>query len=228
MCDSKSFSTDNAYQSHLQSKKHRERQAAQQKVEQGRSEGDVDQHTSAGPSQAGPTSTSVIEDLDEAEDSAEDDDEGIDERLAAARRRIRPSDCLFCPLSSVSIDDNVLHMAKKHSFFIPDQDILIDLPGLLSYLGEKIVLGNLCIFCPNGGREFSDTRAVRKHMIDKYHCKLAYETDEDRAEIADFYDFTGNVGTDSDWEEVDGGNSEDGENGQDDIIDAVSQRSPIE
>lgn len=144
------------------------------------------------------------EDMEEEPESADDDDgddEGIEDRLAAARRRIRPSDCLFCNSQSRTMDENLSHMAKKHSFFIPDQDILIDLPGLLSYLGEKVVLGNLCIFCPNGGREFSDTQAVRKHMIDKYHCKLAYDTDEDRAEIADYYDFAGDE-DDSDWEEV--------------------------
>jgi len=31
---------------------------------------------------------------------------------------------------------------------------------------------------------------VRKHMIDKSHCKLAYETEKDRLEMSDFYDFT--------------------------------------
>ena len=94
-------------------------------------------------------------------------------------------------------------MKSKHSFYIPDRELLLDLPGLLSHLGEKVVLANLCLYCPNGGREFSDLSAVRKHMIDKSHCKMAYETDEDRAEVADFYDFRGGSEDGSDWEELD-------------------------
>lgn len=93
-------------------------------------------------------------------------------------------------------------MSRLHSFFIPDRDILIDLPGLLSYLGEKIAIGNLCLYCPNGGREFGSIEAVRKHMIDKAHCKLAYDAEEDRVELADFYDYAGD-GSQSDWEDMD-------------------------
>lgn len=94
-------------------------------------------------------------------------------------------------------------MSKEHSFFIPDQDLLVDLDGLIGYLGEKIAGGNLCLYCPNGGKEFNSTEAVRKHMIDKSHCKIAYETDEDRAELADFYAFEGlSDENQSDWEDV--------------------------
>ncbi|WVW78779.1 hypothetical protein I302_100741 [Kwoniella bestiolae CBS 10118] len=138
------------------------------------------------------------------------DDEGegdFSARIAKARRRIQPTDCLFCSCSQASVEDNIKHMTKSHSFFIPDQDILLDRSGLLAYLGEKVAIGNLCLFCPNGGREFGSLEAVRKHMIDKAHCKIAYETDEDRAELADFYDFTGSEGSEgsveSDWEDLD-------------------------
>lgn len=134
----------------------------------------------------------------------EDDEEGdFEQKMANLRRRIKPADCLFCTRHSGTVDENVGHMASIHSFFIPDREILIDLSGLLSYLGEKVAIGNLCLFCPNGGKEFGSLEAVRKHMIDKNHCKLAYETDEDRAELADFYDFQGE-GDDEDWEDEDG------------------------
>lgn len=135
---------------------------------------------------------------------SEDDEEGdFEQKMANLRRRIKPADCLFCTRHSGTVDENVGHMASIHSFFIPDREILIDLSGLLSYLGEKVAIGNLCLFCPNGGKEFGSLEAVRKHMIDKNHCKLAYETDEDRAELADFYDFQGD-GDDEDWEDEDG------------------------
>ncbi|KAK8846717.1 hypothetical protein IAR55_005804 [Kwoniella newhampshirensis] len=132
------------------------------------------------------------------------DDEDVSEKIANFRRRIKPTDCLFCFQHSESVNENVIHMARSHSFFIPDQDILVDLPGLLSYLGEKVAIGNLCLFCPNGGREFGSLEAVRRHMIDKAHCKLAYNDEEDRVELADFYDFGGSSDDDdTEWEDMD-------------------------
>jgi pre-60S factor REI1 len=154
----------------------------------------------------------VEDDEDEDEDSdndEEDDEDDIEAAIAASRRRMGSGDCLFCTHQSSDIAANVTHMASIHSFFIPDQDILFDLPGLLAYLGEKVAVGNLCLFCPNGGKEFGSVEAVRKHMIDKCHCKVAYETNEDRAELADFYDFGGVEG--SDWEDVDEDDMDDDE-----------------
>lgn len=31
---------------------------------------------------------------------------------------------------------------------------------------------------------------MRKHMVDKSHCKIAYDTESDRLEISDYYDFS--------------------------------------
>lgn len=53
--------------------------------------------------------------------------------------------------------------------------------------------------------EFGCVDAVRKHMIDKCHCKIAYQSDEDRAELAEFYDFGGG----SDWEDLEDEDMED-------------------
>jgi pre-60S factor REI1 len=39
-------------------------------------------------------------------------------------------------------------------------------------------------------REFRTVDAVRKHMIDKSHCKIAYDTESDMLEISDYYDFS--------------------------------------
>jgi len=81
-------------------------------------------------------------------------------------------------------------MSTAHSFFIPDADYLIDISGLISYLGEKIAVGNICIFCNSKSREFRSLDATRKHMVDKSHCKIAYDSPDDRLEISDYYDFT--------------------------------------
>jgi pre-60S factor REI1 len=86
-------------------------------------------------------------------------------------------------------------MASAHSFFIPDLEYLTDLSGLLSFLGERIAVDNTCIFCLKRSREFRSLDAVRKHMIDKSHCKIAYDTESERLAVSDFYDFSSSYPT---------------------------------
>ncbi|KAJ3480050.1 hypothetical protein NLI96_g8631 [Meripilus lineatus] len=129
-----------------------------------------------------PASLTVDADATEA-----DINRTIDEKIAAARTKLAPTSCLFCPESSRSFEDNLTHMSLVHSFFIPDAEYLVDVMGLITYLGEKIAVGNVCIFC---AKEFSTMEAVRKHMADKRHCKIAYEMEDDRLEVSDYYDFT--------------------------------------
>lgn len=160
----------------------------------------------------------------------------IDEKIAAVRARLSPSHCLFCPLDSLDLADNLTHMSIAHSFFIPDADYLIDIAGLITYLGEKIAVGNICIFCNGNSREFRTLEATRKHMTDKSHCKVAYDSPDDRLEISDYYDFTSSypdaavetkkrykmveASDDEDaWEDVEGDNEG---NGVDEIIDEGS------
>jgi len=80
-------------------------------------------------------------------------------------------------------------MSAAHSFFIPDTDYLVDLSGLITYLGDKIAVGNVCIYCNEKSKAYRSLDAVRSHMNDKGHHKLAYEA-ADRAEYADYYDFS--------------------------------------
>ena len=103
--------------------------------------------------------------------------------------RLDLQDCLFCQLKSESFETNMDHMARQHSFFIPDIEYLVDLQGLIEYLGEKISVHNLCLFCNTNGRQFYSLQACRKHMNDKGHCKINMEEDGD-LEIAEFYDFS--------------------------------------
>lgn len=81
-------------------------------------------------------------------------------------------------------------MASFHSFFIPDLEYLKDLSGLISFLGERIAVDNACIFCLKKSKEFRTLGAVRKHMVDKGHCKIAYDTESERLAVSDFYDFS--------------------------------------
>ncbi|XP_049717326.1 cytoplasmic 60S subunit biogenesis factor ZNF622 [Elephas maximus indicus] len=124
------------------------------------------------------------EDAEEVEEGAEEDGTGERPPLGA----IPLTECLFCSHHSSSLMKNVAHMTKVHSFFIPDIEYLSDLKGLIRYLGEKVGVGKICLWCNEKGKSFYSTEAVQAHMNDKSHCKLF--TDGDAAlEFADFYDF---------------------------------------
>ncbi|PVV00756.1 hypothetical protein BB560_004852 [Smittium megazygosporum] len=113
----------------------------------------------------------------------------IQQKMKVARR-LTPEECLFCENKAVSFEKNLVHMQKEHSFFIPDSEYLVDLPGLIEYLGEKITVANVCLYCNGRGRGMRSLEAVRKHMTDKGHCKIAYDTEIDILEISDYYDFS--------------------------------------
>ncbi|KAJ3303216.1 hypothetical protein HDV03_004125, partial [Kappamyces sp. JEL0829] len=120
--------------------------------------------------------------------------------------RLTPLDCLFCRHVSPTIDETLVHMASSHSFFIPDIEFLVDVEGLLQYLGDKIAVANVCIFCNGKGRAMHSTEAVRAHMVSKSHCKIPYE-DGDEDEIAEFYEF--GQGEDDGWEDEAGDEGDD-------------------
>ncbi|KAL1408421.1 pre-60S factor rei1 [Vanrija albida] len=209
---SKQFSTENSYRSHVQSKKHRERQAALARAPASATAPPTAEQAASSSSTSFPrVSEEVDEEEDEVDEESDDDEMDIEAAIAASRRKIGPTDCLFCNHRAADVQASLTHMSSTHSFFIPDQELLIDLDGLLGYLGEKVALGNLCLYCPNGGKEFGSLEAVRKHMIDKSHCKIAYDTEEDRIELSDFYKFGGS--DESDWEDVDDGMDGDAQNG---------------
>ena len=56
------------------------------------------------------------------------------------------------------------------------------------FLGEKVGVGHICLWCNEKGKTFQSVQAVQKHMIDKGHCKLVHEGDA-VFEYADFYDY---------------------------------------
>ena len=64
-------------------------------------------------------------------------------------------------------------MATVHCFFIPDRDSVIDLEGLIDYLGQKVSIGCVCIGCNHG---FKSPVATRDHMLSKGHTRMAYST----------------------------------------------------
>nr|XP_014342426.1 PREDICTED: zinc finger protein 622 [Latimeria chalumnae] len=111
------------------------------------------------------------------------------------------TDCLFCSHHSSCLMKNVAHMTRVHSFLIPDIEYLVDLKGLINYLGGKVGVGKICLWCNEKGRSFYSTEAVQAHMTDKSHCKLFTEGDT-ALEFADFYDFRSSYPDHKDGEDV--------------------------
>ncbi|CUM50849.1 uncharacterized protein AC631_05748 [Debaryomyces fabryi] len=129
--------------------------------------------------------------------------------------------CLFCHSKQKSnfedIESNVKHMFVKHGLYIPERKYLVDMEGLIKYLGEKIGLGNICLCCSYQGKNIE---AVREHMLIKRHMRLPYETEDEKLEVSEFYDFSstydGSIDDKSvneeDWEDIsDNEDQEDGE-----------------
>lgn len=180
----KTFSSENAYGNHMSSKKHKELEAAKAKKERNLITKDLTEESSetGQKNQESKNAESPLCDKTDDDDNDDDDDEIEEDTLEV-------TDCLFCPHRSVSLEENMKHMTRSHSFFIPDLEFVVDLKGLLTYLCEKVGIGNMCLYCNDKGKNFFSTEAVQNHMVDKGHTKINYEGDA-VLEYADFYDFS--------------------------------------
>lgn len=147
------------------------------------------------------------------ENDAEGDlQEALLEEKISNRVEIPPTTCLFChPKKNATfenIDSNIQHMYLSHGLYIPERKYLKDQEGLIKYLGEKIGLGNVCLCCSYQGRNLE---SVREHMRYKRHMRIPYETEDEKLEISEFYDFMSSYdapqiinteSTEDDWEDV--------------------------
>ncbi|KAJ7371284.1 hypothetical protein OS493_026928 [Desmophyllum pertusum] len=180
----KTFSSENAYGNHMSSKKHKELEAAKAKKEEnllkkGLASETIERRETGQQNTESENAESSLCDNDDNDD----DDDDIEEDT------LEVTDCLFCPHRSISLEENMKHMTRSHSFFIPDLEFIVDLKGLLTYLCEKVGVGNMCLYCNDKGKSFFSTEAVQCHMVDKGHTKINYEEDA-VLEYADFYDFS--------------------------------------
>ena len=114
------------------------------------------------------------------------------------------SRCLFCNYDSPTLKLSVAHMTKFHGLFIPEQNYLVDLEGLLGYFQAKIHQNNECLYCH---KLKSTTSAVQTHMRDKGHCMVAFETEEEMIEVGQFYDFSSTY-SDEDADEMETSDAE--------------------
>lgn len=112
---------------------------------------------------------------------AEEAREKVKKRTALDSLKI----CLFSNTEKKTVKQCLDHMRIKFSFFLIDVDCLVDLKGLLTYLAEKIHIGNMCIFC---NKVFKDGTCVQDHMVSKNHCFM--NVDDFEVEYERFYDFS--------------------------------------
>lgn len=111
-------------------------------------------------------------------------DDEIEQLLA---KMIKSDTCLFCDKESTDIKNNIEHMNDVHGFFIPEDRYVIDLEGLMDYLGFKVGAGSTCLWCD---KQFSSLQGVRLHMLSKDHCKIYYDQDKAIGEFKEYYDYT--------------------------------------
>ena len=185
----KTFSSENAHSNHLSSKKHKDLEANKAK-KQGSliTESQLSNNFKRKDSKETDQQNTESENAESLSHNGDDDDDDDDDD-DIEEDTLEVTDCLFCPHHSVSLEENLKHMTRSHSFFIPDLEYVVDLKGLVTYLCEKVGMGNMCLYCNDKGKSFFSLEAVQSHMVDKGHTKMNYEGDA-VLEYADFYDFS--------------------------------------
>ncbi|ODV83036.1 hypothetical protein CANARDRAFT_209515 [[Candida] arabinofermentans NRRL YB-2248] len=143
----------------------------------------------------------------------ENDDDLTEEQLQEKLMEIKVKNrveipvtkCMFCNSDFKTIDENIEHMFKSHGLYIPEPNYLVDKEGLIKYISEKLGFGNVCLSCNYQGKNL---QAIQQHILSKSHCRIPYETENEKLEISDFYDFTSTYskidGPDDDWEDLSG------------------------
>eukprot|EP00871_Galdieria_phlegrea_P005505 jgi/Galph1/5956/GphlegSOOS_G4540.1 len=99
---------------------------------------------------------------------------------------ISPGTCLFDGRSFNNIIDCLKHMEVAHGFHIPFWERIVDLQGLLVYLGSKVGQYTTCVFCD---KEFLSLTSVRHHMASKSHCRMKDDDYTWKEEFYTFYNF---------------------------------------
>lgn len=95
--------------------------------------------------------------------------------------------CIFCSAKNHDLERNVKHMFASHGLYVPERTYLVNLPGLLNYLIDIILVEKECLCCSYKG---SSVQGIRAHIASKGHCRVPYELKEERARLAEFYDFS--------------------------------------
>ena len=222
----KTFFSENSYQNHIKSSKHKQRETRLSR------EGDDASVLSSAFSLGEPvnkTHDNAVSKVTESLRTATivEHDEDVD--MHTGHDEYQPTRCLFCKADSSDIDANVQHMHKSHGMFIPERDYLVDLEGLINYLHRKITENHECLYC-HAIRNNAD--GARTHMRDKGHCMIAFEAEEEQIEIGQYYDFRSTYSDNEDDDDAstsgNGGVKIQGSDGDEDGWETETSASSIE
>lgn len=178
----KTFYSENSYQNHIKSSKHKQREARLSK------EGDDASVMSSTFSFGEPVNKPHESDVSKVTDGLKEAtiEEGNEDEEMKDKDEFSVSRCLFCRAEASDVNANVDHMFKSHGMFIPEREYLVNLDGLVNYLFRKITENHECLYC-HAIRNNAD--GARTHMRDKGHCMIAFEAEEEQIEIGQYYDF---------------------------------------
>jgi pre-60S factor REI1 len=134
----------------------------------------------------------------DANESTAEDDKSSD--AASAKMPGDPLlDCLFCNYKSPNFDLNINHMGRFHGMFVPEREFLVEPENLVKYLHDKIHLNHECLKC----HKIVHTPAgIQTHMRDRGHCMIAFETDAELVEVGQFYDFRSSYPDAAEFEDI--------------------------
>jgi len=175
----KKFKSQNAYDSHIRSKKHVQLVGCGSAGDEAMPDNDAAVTASF---ESKPAKIKKVEKEELEEEVEVTEEEWEMEGLAI-------NECLFCCHWSQNMEKNLKHMTGTHSFYIPDIEYLHDLEGFITFLGVKIGSDYECIKCGEEGKEYRSLEAVQKHMIGKGHSIINSEGDG-YLEYSDYYDFS--------------------------------------
>lgn len=140
----KSFSSQKTLDQHLKSKLHEKKMAeAQEKQEKAKQE-ELEKEASQ------PAELREENGNDKGNDNDKEENTMGSGEFSPEEYEFVPEKCLFCRQISDTMEEslcfhsvthsNITHMFQKHGMIIPDRHCVIDMEGLLDYLGQKVAL----------------------------------------------------------------------------------------
>lgn len=152
--------------------------------------------------------------------SDQDEERQIQDKLTRIQNiEVSPLKCIFSdPKQGMifsSVEENIEHMWNNFGLYIPEPNYLVDKEGLITYLAEKVNFG-FCICCSYQGR---NSEAARAHIKSKRHTRIPYESEVEKMELSEFYDFSS---TYDDYEEKINNNHDSDAEGWEDVSEEES------
>ena len=127
------------------------------------------------------------DDDDEDWEDVDEESDGDDEEDNTVYLPVAPHISIFDNKEFSTTATCVAYMEREFGFFIPDRDYLVDLDGFLQYLGEKVKIGGICLYCQ---KHMKPGHPCQSHMRSKSHQKIRFQEHIDLDEFEDFYDYS--------------------------------------